>query len=391
MHKYVILATKLSNGDTYIMTLRGDVLRNIVALVLALAIAVPFSMASMTAFADTTESNSEEISTDETTDDVEDDDTDTEESTESSASSETSTASAASTVSVPSASSEYYVYDENNVISDETRQSIVQTGEYLNSQYGAQIVVAVLNSLGDANIETYTNQLLTSWKVGGDAGYGLVFLMDISNDDYYCISGDGLKQLYTSSKIQTVLDDNIESLFAAKNYDAAALAFVNACSSDLEKYMQDLVASGVVLTTNNVAGNTTTVTDSSTNETTETTTNTKSSSGFIGFLKGLLIFVLVLIILLCAGFVVIYLHGQKVKRERAARRKARNRSAQGSGQRTSQRAPQSRERSRSSSRPSNSQSRTSSQPRQQAKTRETTVVNKSGSTGDSYRDFMNKY
>ena len=377
------------------MTLRGDVLRNIVALVLALAIAVPFSMASVTAFADTTESSSEESSTDETTDDVEDD-TSSEESTESSTaaesstSSETSTASAASTISVPSASSDYYVYDENNVISEETRQSIVQTGEYLNTQYGAQIVVAVFNTLGDANIETYTNQILTSWKVGGDAGYGLLFLMDISEDDYYCISGDGLKQLYTSSKIQTVLDDSIESLFAAKDYDAAALAFVNACSNDLEKYMQDLVASGVVLTTNNAAGDTTSTTDSSTAETTAST-DSKSSSGFLGFLKGLLIFILVLVIILCAGFVVIYLHGQKIKRERAERRRARNRSAQGSSQRTSQRDPQSRERSHSSSRPSNSQHRPSSQSRQQAQTRETTVVNKSGSAEDSYRDFMNKY
>lgn len=376
------------------MTLRGDVLRNIVALVLALAIAVPFSMASVTAFADTTESSSEESSTDETTDDVEDDaspEESTESSTaaESSTSSETSTASAASTISVPSASSDYYVYDENNVVSDETRQSIVQTGEYLNTQYGAQIVVAVFNTLGDANIETYTNQLLSSWKVGGDAGYGLLFLMDISEDDYYCISGDGLKQLYTSSKIQTVLDDNIESLFAAKDYDAAALAFVNACSNDLEKYMQDLVASGVVLTTNNAAGDTTT-TETSTTETT-TSTSSKSSSGFLGFLKGLLIFILVLVIILCAGFVVIYLHGQKIKRERAERRRARNRSAQGSSQRTSQRDPQLRERSHSSSRPSNSQSRPSSQSRQQAQTRETTVVNKSGSAEDSYRDFMNKY
>ncbi len=368
------------------MTLRGDILKNIVAFVLALTIALPIGFSSgMTAFAD--ESSSEEASVSQESSDT----SDASDASSSEASSESSTESstAATNYTIPSASSDFYVYDEMNTISDATRQSIVQTGEYLNTQYGAQIVVAVFNTLGDYNIESFTNELLTSWKVGGDAGYGLVFLMDVSEDDYYCISGEGLKQLFTSSKIQTILDDNIESVFAQKNYDAAALAFVNACTSDLEKYMQDLAASGVVLVKNS---NTTTTTASASDSTDAQSADTqstaqetkKSSGGFLGFLKVLVIIILVLVILLCILFVLAYLHGQKVKRERA---EARRRNAQRRGNSSS--APRSSQRSSSSS--SSRGNTSSSRQRSSGGTRSGTTVNRARSSSSQRSDYRSRY
>lgn len=364
------------------MTLRGDILKNIVAVVLALTIALPIGFSSgLTAFAD--ESSSEETSVSDESSQEESSDVSDASSSESSTESST----AATNYTIPSASSDFYVYDEMNTISDATRQSIVQTGEYLNTQYGAQIVVAVFNTLGDYNIESFTNELLTSWKVGGDAGYGLVFLMDVSEDDYYCISGEGLKQLYTSSKIQTILDDNIESVFAQKNYDAAALAFVNACTSDLEKYMQDLAASGVVLvknsnttTTTASAGDSTDAQSADTQSTAQETT--KKSGGFLGFLKVLVIIILVLIILLCILFVLAYLHGQKVKRERA---EARRRNAQRRGNSSS--APRSSQRSSSSSRGNT----LSSRQRSSGGTRSGTTVNRARSSSSQRSDYRSRY
>lgn len=368
------------------MTLRGDILKNIVAVVLALTIALPIGFSSgLTAFAD--ESSSEETSVSEESSQEESSDVSDASSSEASSESSTESSTAATNYTIPSASSDFYVYDEMNTISDATRQSIVQTGEYLNTQYGAQIVVAVFNTLGDYNIESFTNELLTSWKVGGDAGYGLVFLMDVSEDDYYCISGEGLKQLYTSSKIQTILDDNIESVFAQKNYDAAALAFVNACTSDLEKYMQDLAASGVVLVKNSNTTTTTASTGDSTDAQSADTLSTaqettKKSGGFLGFLKVLVIIILVLIILLCVLFVLAYLHGQKVKRERA---EARRRNAQRRGNSSS--APRSSQRSSSSSRGNTSSSR----QRSSGGTRSGTTVNRARSSSSQRSDYRSRY
>ncbi len=367
------------------MTLRGDILKNIVAVVLALTIALPISFSSgLTAFAD--ESSSEETSVSDESSAEESSET---VSDEASGESSTESSTAATNYTIPSASSDFYVYDEMNTISDSTRQSIVQTGEYLNAQYGAQIVVAVFNTLGDYNIESFTNELLTSWNVGGDAGYGLVFLMDVSEDDYYCISGAGLKQLYTSSKIQTILDDNIESVFAQKDYDAAALAFVNACTSDLEKYMQDLAASGVVLVKNSNTTTTASTSDSADAQATDTesqaATTTKSSGGFLGFLKVLVIIILVLVVLLCVLFVLAYLHGQKVKRERA---EARRRNAQRRGNSSS--APRSTQRSSSSSSASRGNT-SSSRQRPSGGTRSGTTVNRTRSSSSSRSDYRNRY
>ncbi len=370
------------------MVFRGNILKNIVAVVLALTVMVPMGLSgAVTAFADESSSETsavEESSSSEVSD----------ESSDSSAESTASSASsAASSYTIPSASSDFYVYDEVNAISDATKQSIVQTGEYLNAQYGAQIVVAVFNTLGDYNIESFTNDLLTTWKVGGDSGYGLVFLMDVSEDDYYCISGAGLKQLYTSSKIQTILDDNIESVFAQKNYDAAALAFVNACTSDLEKYMQDLAASGVVLVKNSNTGSTTSTASTDTTDAqadggeSSVAATTKKSGGFLGFLKTLVIIILVLVIILCIGFVLVYMHGQKVKRERAeARRRNAQRKSGSSRSSSSQRTSSSQRSSGSSSRGTSSSRNSYSSSSRQSRTgttRGSTAVNRSRDSRDS--------
>ncbi len=373
------------------MVFRGNILKNIVAVVLALTVMVPMGLSgAVTAFAD--ESSSETSAVEESTDGESSEVSD--ESSDSSAESTASSASsAASNYTIPSASSDFYVYDEVNAISDSTKETIVQTGEYLNAQYGAQIVVAVFNTLGDYNIESFTNDLLTTWKVGGDSGYGLVFLMDVSEDDYYCISGVGLKQLYTSSKIQTILDDNIESVFAQKNYDAAALAFVNACTSDLEKYMQDLAASGVVLVKNSNTGSTTSTASTDTTDAqadggeSSVAATTKKSSGFLGFLKTLVIIILVLVIILCIGFVLVYMHGQKVKRERAeARRRNAQRRSGSSRSSSSQRTSSSQRSSGSSPRGTGSSRNSYSSSSRQSRTgttRGSTAVNRSRDSRDS--------
>ncbi|MDO4459215.1 MAG: TPM domain-containing protein [Clostridia bacterium] len=268
-------------------------------------------------------------------------------------------------LSVPDASADFYVFDAPSAIGESTRKKIIDTGTYLNSQYGAQIVVAVVNSINGTDIESYTNAMLKSWKVGGDKGYGIILLMDVNGDDYYSISGEALKSKFTSEVLQKYLDDYVEPDFAAKNYDAAALSFTDAVSSDLGTYMEGLVASGAVTVK--------TVENQAVNPAEEQGTEVKldktekKSGGFLGFIKGLLIFVLVVIVIICAALAVIVVHGQNVKKKRAAekRRKAEAMKKRRTGSYGT--IPQDSYRSSKSRR------------------------DDYGSGSDAYHDFMNKY
>src|SRR5690554_5843159 len=67
---------------------------------------------------------------------------------------------------IPQASYDFYVYDEANIISSEVSQYIIQANKDLYQQTGAQIVVAVFNSLEGEAIEEFSNQLFREWGIG---------------------------------------------------------------------------------------------------------------------------------------------------------------------------------------------------------------------------------
>ena len=314
-------------------------------------------------------------------------------------------ADASVTFSIPSPSEEFYVYDEAGAISSDDKQFIVDWGEYLNTNYGAQPVVTVVNSASAdiIDIETYTDQMMRAWKVGGSSGYGILLVMDISADDYYCVSGDALKSHYTSSYLQTVLDEQVESAFASKDYSTAAKNFINTIANDLNTYMSENNLSGLTASD----GTQTTAADDS-----AVSVSAPSSSKSTGssLLKILLIVVLVLVILFCAIFIAVYMHGQKIKKQREEQRRRRDAMArrtmqQRTGdeytgrpsqvqsrpvqQRPAQRRPSSAG-ARQTVRPSAARTGAAAARPQQRRTQQTEDVY-SRSRSDSYRDFINNY
>jgi len=52
--------------------------------------------------------------------------------------------------------------------------------------------------------------------------------MSAAEDDYWAVQGKGLEDSLTSGEIGTILDESVESYFAAKDYDGAAKAFAEA-------------------------------------------------------------------------------------------------------------------------------------------------------------------
>ena len=60
---------------------------------------------------------------------------------------------------IPDPPREFYCLDQAEVLSAGTENAIISSGRELSKATGAQIVVVTINSLGDAAVEDYANEL----------------------------------------------------------------------------------------------------------------------------------------------------------------------------------------------------------------------------------------
>lgn len=67
----------------------------------------------------------------------------------------------------PSPSFEFYVFDEENVLSENTQKLILDVNkQYEKTEEKPQIVVAVISSLNGLSIEEFSVELFEQWKIG---------------------------------------------------------------------------------------------------------------------------------------------------------------------------------------------------------------------------------
>ena len=123
--------------------------------------------------------------------------------------------------SVPDPTSDFYVNDYAGVLSDATKNEIVDKNDGLYDATGAQIVVTVVQSTGGASMSQYAYDIANTWGIGSaEKNNGVLLLLSIDDDDYQCIQGSGLETLLPTTTLSRILQEDLEPDFAAKNYDA---------------------------------------------------------------------------------------------------------------------------------------------------------------------------
>lgn len=121
-----------------------------------------------------------------------------------------------------------YVLDRQGVIEKSTMEYIDAINASLFAQTGAQIAVEVVETTGDVDIGTYTQQEFERLGVGSaERDNGILLVLALKNEyngapsgDYYIGWGSG----WTSSEqetLQNILWDYMEADFAAGDYDRA--------------------------------------------------------------------------------------------------------------------------------------------------------------------------
>ena len=98
--------------------------------------------------------------------------------------------------------SDFYVYDGADVLSESTESNIVSKNDILYNASGAQIVVVTVQSTGRMTTEEYAYELANSWGIGSASqNNGVLLLLSIGDEDYQCIQGSGLESLLPTSTL----------------------------------------------------------------------------------------------------------------------------------------------------------------------------------------------
>lgn len=138
-------------------------------------------------------------------------------------------------VNVPQPTEDYYFLDEPDVFSTKLETTILEENARLEQAYGVQLVMVAMQSIGDADIKDFTVSLMDEWQIGGEAGKGLVLVLDIEGDNYFTLAGEGLRSFLTSDALQRLLDRNLEESFSMKNYDAGVSSYFAAVTQRIEE------------------------------------------------------------------------------------------------------------------------------------------------------------
>ena len=141
-----------------------------------------------------------------------------------------------SAFTVPQPLENFYVADYANAINSQDADAIRNLNKNLEARNGSQIVVATFDFLDGEAIDDVAYDLFNGWKIGSASdNNGVLLVLAIGEEDYYCLQGKGLEKTLPTSDIQAILDSTLEPEFAAGNYSTGALKTVQALAQRLEK------------------------------------------------------------------------------------------------------------------------------------------------------------
>lgn len=122
---------------------------------------------------------------------------------------------------LPEATRDFYVYDEEGILSDEAKSDIVRTNESLFEQTGAQVVVCILNHLPeDKTVEEAAVDIFDKWDIGTkEKDNGILLLIAMKDRKFRIEVGYGLEGAIPDMVAKEILDDMVP-YFQDGNYEA---------------------------------------------------------------------------------------------------------------------------------------------------------------------------
>lgn len=220
----------------------------------------------------------------------------------------------ASAIEVVDPTEAFYVADYANVLSDETENYIVTKNDELSELTGGQIVVVTIEFLGGQDIEEYAYTLMNEWKIGSaEFNNGLLLLLVTGEMNYWAMAGSGIQLSLTSSLLGDYLSQYLEPEFTNGNYDTGVMNVFDAFLGWYDRFYNVNVGgsnagatggqTGLLDGTDPEADDA--VTPPETGDDPLATDHTIKKGGIIGTIAGVFLIVVLVIVVLIAGFVAI--------------------------------------------------------------------------------------
>ena len=145
---------------------------------------------------------------------------------------------------VPSPTSNFYVNDYADVLSDATEQHIMDVSVSLAEETQAQVVVLTVESLEGMDIESYGLEVGREWGIGGaNEDNGLLILLSTGDREIRLEVGYGLEGAINDAKAGRLIRDYAQSYYADDDFDTGTLELYNAAVSLVrEEYGLDALA-----------------------------------------------------------------------------------------------------------------------------------------------------
>ena len=137
-------------------------------------------------------------------------------------------------------SNAFYVNDSASILTNETKEYIIQKSTNLNQYRGAQIVVVTIPNLDGMSIERYATTLFNNWGIGDkDKNNGLLIIISLEERKSRIEVGSGLERIFTNEKTGIYQDKYLTPYLENQQWDKGIISIYDVLYNELEAYISD--------------------------------------------------------------------------------------------------------------------------------------------------------
>ena len=136
--------------------------------------------------------------------------------------------------SVPSHTTDFYVNDFADVLSEETKSHIMSTAVQLENETTAQVVVLTVESLDGKEISDFAVETFRSWGIGDkEKNNGVLILLSVNDREMWVTTGYGVEGTLTDARLGQLRDIYAIPYYSNDDFDTGTKLLFDAIVNEL--------------------------------------------------------------------------------------------------------------------------------------------------------------
>ncbi|MBR5454015.1 MAG: TPM domain-containing protein [Clostridia bacterium] len=128
-----------------------------------------------------------------------------------------------------------YIADSATIIDENTENSIKSLSNELLEEKNVRIALCTVLNTEGKSLAQYASAVYKEWNVG----HGVLILIVTEADSFFAVQSNSVADVLTSGKLSDIINTTMEPRFAEKDYSGAAMAAANAIASFLKENLAD--------------------------------------------------------------------------------------------------------------------------------------------------------